>query len=149
MRYILMILLALAVTSCATRTGPHTEKQSTTGAATAQQTAPDEPVVTAYIPPATPQYTRPEPSRAVQVLMQRAEDQRRAGQLVSAASSLERALRIDPQNPVLWNQLAHVRLEQGQYERVAGLASKSNLYAAPEDTALRQDNQYLIERSRR
>ena len=83
------------------------------------------------------------------MLLRRAADQRAAGQLVAAAGSLERALRIEPRNPVLWNQLAHVRLEQKQYHLASGLAAKSNALAVSEDLALRQDNQAIIAKARR
>ncbi|WP_295390602.1 tetratricopeptide repeat protein, partial [Thiolapillus sp.] len=105
------------------------------------------PEVTAYREPATPKYSRPEPARAVQALSRRAEDQRASGQLVAAAASLERALRIEPKNAVLWNRLAHVRYEQKQYALASSLAAKSNAFAG-QDQALRADNNKLISRSR-
>ncbi len=110
---------------------------------------PDAVEVIAYRPSPQPVYTRPEPAKAVQVLLRRAADQRAAGQLVAAAGSLERALRIAPRNPLLWNQLAHVRVEQKQYHLASGLAAKSNAFAASEDLALRQDNQAIIARAKR
>lgn len=110
---------------------------------------PDTVEVIAYRPAPQPVYTRPEPAKAVQVLLRRAADQRAAGQLVAAAGSLERALRIEPRNPVLWNQLAHVRMEQQQYHLASGLAAKSNAFAATGDHALRQDNQAIIARAKR
>lgn len=105
--------------------------------------------VMAYRPAPQPIYTRPEPAKAVLVLQRRAADQRATGQLVAAAGSLERALRIEPRNPVLWNQLAHVRVEQKQYQLASGLAAKSNAFAASEDIALRQDNQVIIDSAKR
>ena len=110
---------------------------------------PDAVEILAYRPSPQPVYTRPEPAKAVQVLLRRAADQRAAGQLVAAAGSLERALRIEPRNPVLWNQLAHVRLEQKQYHLASGLAAKSNALAVSEDFALRQDNKAIIAKARR
>src|SRR2546425_2701926 len=38
-----------------------------------------------------------------------------AGRLANAAASLERALRIEPRNPRLWQELARVRLKKGVY----------------------------------
>ena len=40
---------------------------------------------------------------------------------------LERALRIEPRNPVLWHELARIRLEQGQYRQAENMAAKSNM----------------------
>lgn len=106
------------------------------------------PEVTAYREPVTPKYTRPEPARAVQALVKRAEDQRASGQLVAAAASLERALRIEPKNAVLWNRLAHIRFEQKQFSLASSLAAKSNAFAGA-DQSLRADNNRLISRARR
>jgi cytochrome c-type biogenesis protein CcmH/NrfG len=119
------------------------------GSASPRPVDPDAVEVIAYRQSPPPVYTRPEPARAVQVLQRRAADQRASGQLVAAAGSLERALRIEPRNPVLWNQLAHVRVEQKQYHLASGLAAKSNAFAASEDLALRQDNQAIIAREKR
>jgi tetratricopeptide (TPR) repeat protein len=106
------------------------------------------PEVTAYREPVTPKYSRPQPAKAVQALSKRAEDQRASGQLVAAAASLERALRIEPKNALLWNRLAHVRFEQKQYALASSLAAKSNAFAG-QDQALRADNNKLISLSRR
>lgn len=77
-------------------------------------------------------------------LSTRADDQRAAGDLNAASSSLERALRIEPNNPVLWNRLARVRLEQKQYEQATQMAKRSNSFAAADDAGLRRDNQDII-----
>jgi len=105
------------------------------------------PVVTAYREPVTPKYSQPAPAKAVQALVKKAEDQRASGQLVAAAASLERALRIEPKNALLWNHLAHVRYEQKQYGLASSLAAKSNAFAG-QNQALRADNNKLISRTR-
>ncbi|WP_457673370.1 tetratricopeptide repeat protein [Thiolapillus sp.] len=105
------------------------------------------PEITAYREPAIPEHARPQPARAVQALMDRARRQQQNGELVAAASSLERALRIEPKNAELWNRLAHVRYEQKQYSLAASLAAKSNALAGS-DGALRADNDELIRRAR-
>jgi cytochrome c-type biogenesis protein CcmH/NrfG len=71
-----------------------------------------------------------------------------AGNLPSAAASLERALRIEPRNPRLWHELARVRLKQGQHAQAESVAARSNSWAA-EDNALRAENWRLIAESRR
>ena len=108
-----------------------------------------EPRIAAYTPPARPRVARPAPKRAVAVLMRRAEDQRRAGDLAAAAASLERALRIAPRDPVLWSRLARVREQQRRYGMAVELAEKSNALAAPGDRALLRANWRLIARVRR
>lgn len=97
-----------------------------------------------------PRQVRPEPvtSGAVKGLLQKADKQRQAGDRMGAASSLERALRIEPRNAHLWNRLARVRLEQKQFSQAADLAAKSNSLAAS-DRWLRQDNWRLISQAKR
>jgi predicted Zn-dependent protease len=80
--------------------------------------------------------------------MQSARTDAAAGRLTSAAASLERALRIEPRNPRLWNQLARVRLQQGDNAQAESLAARSNGYAGG-DSALRADNQRIIDEARR
>jgi tetratricopeptide (TPR) repeat protein len=80
---------------------------------------------------------QPEPSgnTAVQALLNKAHGQAAAGRMDDAGANLERALRIEPRNPVLWQELARVRLDQGQYGQAENLAAKSN--------ALAGSNRYL------
>lgn len=73
--------------------------------------------------------TQPSGNTAVMTLLSKAQHQSAAGQLDEAGESLERALRIEPRNPVLWHDLARVRLEQGQYRQAENLAAKSNVLA--------------------
>lgn len=91
----------------------------------------------------------PEPSRnaAVVALLDKAQAQSSAGQLEAAGASLERALRIEPRNPVLWQELARVRLGQGQYRQAENLAAKSNALAG-NDKGLRAENWRIIGQAR-
>jgi len=106
------------------------------------------PQIAAYTPPAAPQYARPQPSRAVEVLKDRAADQQRQGDHAAATASLERALRIAPDDAVLWHRLADVRLAQQRYDLVAQLAAKSNSLAPAADTALQRANWSMIAEAR-
>ena len=69
------------------------------------------------------------------------------GKLDSAEASFERALRIEPRNPTLWQELAKLRLQQGQYQQAEGLAAKSNGWAGI-DKKLRADNWRIIGQAR-
>lgn len=91
--------------------------------------------------------TRPQ-SPAVIALLDTAEQQANAGDLESAAASLERAIRIDPRNPVLWYHLATVRLSQGDAHAAEQLATKSNSLA-PGNSVQQSRNWQLIARARR
>jgi len=70
-----------------------------------------------------------------------------AGRLVQAAASLERALRIEPRNPHLWQELARVRMKQGDYAQVESVAARSNSWAGG-DNRLRAENWRLIAQAR-
>lgn len=68
----------------------------------------------------------PQTSKAALALLAKARDAANQGQLTVAEAQLERALRIEPQNAVLWHYMAKLRLHQGQLSQAAGLAAKSN-----------------------
>jgi tetratricopeptide (TPR) repeat protein len=70
-----------------------------------------------------------------------------AGRLANAAASLERALRIEPRNPRLWQELARVRLKQGDYAQAESTAARSNSWAGS-DNVLRAENWRLIAHAR-
>jgi tetratricopeptide (TPR) repeat protein len=53
-----------------------------------------------------------------------------AGQSEKAAATIERALRIEPKNALLWHHLALVRLQQQQWQQAIAMARKSNALAA-------------------
>jgi len=96
--------------------------------------------------PAPPPAQRPE-NIAVAGLMENARADVAAGRLSNAAASLERALRIEPRNPRLWQELARVRLRQGQYAQAESLAARSNAWAGG-DSALRAENARIIAEAR-
>jgi Tfp pilus assembly protein PilF len=86
-------------------------------------------------------------SVAVAGLMDSARSDAAAGRLAEAAATLERALRIEPRNPRLWQELAHVRLQQGDFPQAESLAQRSNSWAGS-DSALRAENARIIEQAR-
>jgi tetratricopeptide (TPR) repeat protein len=97
-------------------------------------------------------YGKPQPPAAqppaVLALLDRAEQQANAGELGSAAVTLERAIRIDSRNPVLWHHLASVRLAEGESAQAEQLAAKSNSLA-PGNRPLQARNWQLIAEARR
>jgi len=96
---------------------------------------------------APPPYLGPRESVAVAGLMESARADAAAGRLPTAAASLERALRIEPRNPRLWQELARVRLKQGDYAQAESTAARSNSWAGG-DNQLRAENWRLIARAR-
>ena len=92
---------------------------------------------------------KPQPSSpAVIALMQQANSDRQAGNLDLAVSRLERAVRIQPQNPMLWHELARIRLQQ-QQPRLAEELAKKSIALAQSDTQLIQKNWRLIAQARK
>jgi hypothetical protein len=102
------------------------------------------PQALAYAPP--PQ--RPSLSPAAAALAEQAEQQRQTRDYVGAAATLERALRIEPQQAYLWNRLARVRLEQGYQAQAGNLAARSNSLAKDEP-GVKRDNWSIIAAARR
>ena len=77
----------------------------------------------------SPYLMRTSATTALESLLDKAKEHYKAEQFEQAAAVLERALRIDSNHPVLWHNLAGVRLAQGDWIRAANLASKSNAVA--------------------
>jgi len=101
--------------------------------------------------PEAPPAAAPPPHKenvAIAGLMESARSASASGDLSGAAASLERALRIEPRNPRLWQELARVRLKQGQFAQAESVAARSNSWAG-EDRGLRAENWRLIAESRR
>ena len=92
--------------------------------------------------PAPPPVARSE-NVAVAGLIESARADAAAGKLTTAAASIERALRIEPRNPRLWQELARVRLQQEQFVQAENMAKRSNSFAGS-DNALRAENWRLI-----
>jgi type II secretory pathway component HofQ len=83
----------------------------------------------------------------VVALLDQADSYHRSGDSTNEAASVERALRIDPQNASLWTRLAAVRLDQNRPEQAEQLALKSNALAGG-DRALQARNWRLVAQAR-
>ena len=112
------------------------------GCALVQQPAP----VSAPAPAPAPPAARTE-NAAIAGLLDSARADAASGRLANAAASLERALRIEPRNPRLWQELARVRLKQGEYAQTESTAARSNSWAGG-DSTLRAENWRLIAQAR-
>ena len=149
---VVMQLSGCATTSMSTTNDVNTATPATTepaGTSTTREpnaSAIDEPVRPApKLPPAyTDAQTTTHP--AVLALLNEATRQESSGDLEVAAAKLERALRIEPRNALLWHHLAAVRLRQGQTQLAVSLAQKSNSFAA-RDAELVERNQRIIEQA--
>jgi len=66
-----------------------------------------------------------------------------AGQFNKAEVTLERALRVEPRNPVLWHEMARVKYGKKQYGQAIQFCLKANSLAGRNNSLIRQ-NWYLI-----
>ena len=136
MRFLILIVLLTA--GCAT------QSPAPTPASTPSERQP----VPAPAPPVSSSEPRKTENVAVASILQNARAEAASGRLANAAASIERALRIEPRNPRLWNELARVRLQQRDYAQAEATAARSNSFAGS-DAALRQNNSDLIAQARR
>lgn len=83
-------------------------------------------------------------SSAVMSLMLRSRVDVLAGRYDAAIDKLERGLRIESDNPDLWNKLAEVHYKQGNDEQVIAMAQQSLRLAAEDDVKLQRRNWKLI-----
>ncbi|MFQ5660496.1 MAG: tetratricopeptide repeat protein [Gammaproteobacteria bacterium] len=67
---------------------------------------------------------------AVIALMDDAQAYVNSGNRETAAATLERALRLEPKNALIWHRLGALRLQQGAWQQALALARKSNALAA-------------------
>src|SRR2546430_15121265 len=113
-RLLTLILIAAGLSACATRAalppGAPPSAESPTG------TAQPEPPIPGQAVPAPPERPAPGAPRqfhigpAASSLVTQARTQAGGGEFGPAAATLERALRIEPGNPLLWIEVGGVRL---------------------------------------
>lgn len=79
----------------------------------------------------TPHWINAEPANnnAVAALLKESRDEYAQKRYEQSAALLERALRIEPRNAILWHDLAGVRLEQEEWRKAMSLAARSNEFA--------------------
>lgn len=127
-----VLLLGLVLTGCATVTPPEPQPEGlSVGESDTVQVRPGR-----------------ETSRPVLALLDKARDAARQGDLDMAEAQLERALRIEPRNAILWHYMAKLRLNQGRLDQAAGLAAKSNSLDQQRNTTLQADNWRIIAHAR-
>jgi len=74
--------------------------------------------------PPPPRATR-SMSRAAKALMLAAKAESAVGRNDAAINKIERALRIEPQSPELWYELANFNFKKGRYDQAIGFARKA------------------------
>ena len=91
------------------------------------ETRPGEPPSTVEEPQPAPAPVVREPTlgAASRALVSQAQTQVATKNYAVAASSIERALRIEPDNPLLWIELGKVRLVEGNYVQAENMGRKA------------------------
>jgi tetratricopeptide (TPR) repeat protein len=125
--------LMLAGCPASLRTSPDPE-----GSARPSSASPNAP--TPELPPVVP---RPAPpprefklSPATQSLVAQAHTLQGRGDLLGASSTLDRALRIEPSNPLLWIELGRIRLVEGDAHQAEVCGRKALALASSDQRAL-------------
>lgn len=141
----LILLVVLAVSGCAlppfatTRDDAGAKPPAATGAGagpvltTPTETLPPpsgttEPVIDAPAPALPRERPRVAPATlgpASRALVTQAQAQRKKGDLPGASVSLERALRIEPSNPLLWIEMGKLRMDQQNYPQAENMGRKA------------------------
>lgn len=124
-----MLLASAALTACAVpspyeRPAPPPEQQPPE---TPPETRPGESPSTTPEPTPAPAPVVREPTlgAASRALVSQAQTQMATKNYIVAASSIERALRIEPDNPLLWIELGKVRFAEGNYVQAENMARKA------------------------
>jgi hypothetical protein len=133
LRAVSAVTVLLAVSACVVQ--PPQRTPSPPGSPSPSE----PPVETRPIPPTEPSAPPPptvirEPvlGAAAQSLVAQAQGQMRSRNYAVAASSIERALRIEPGNPLLWIELGRVRQAEGNYVQAENMGRKAvSLTSAP------------------
>lgn len=108
-------------------------------------------------PPAAPGTVEPQPpparttppvSAATQALVTQSRTYQAAGQYEQAAASIERALHIEPRQPLLWLELGSIRLKEGDFAQAEGMGRKA-LSLSAGDAALTARAEQLIGAARK
>ena len=127
LRALLIVGLAATLSACALREAqPGPPGEGPGGAPGSAQPAPSGPA-----PPGTPERPTPPAARqfhlspATSALVSQAHAQADGGDLGPAAATLERALRIEPDNPLVWIELGRVRLAESNAGQADALGRKA------------------------
>lgn len=101
-----------------------------------QQPAPEQVIeapAPAQIPKERPRTAPATLAPASRALVSQAQAQRKKGDLPGASVSLERALRIEPNNPLLWIEMGRLRMDQRNYPQAENMGRKALTMAVGDD----------------
>lgn len=138
MKRILPLLLVAAVLAACRSTGPY---ESPRGPEAPTPGPPPPPPVEEPAPTPPPPVQPPAPTKQYQLgaasaaLVQQAHTQVASGNSALGVATIERALRIEPDNPLLWIELGKVHEEEGRYSQADSMARKALQLAAGDPRA--------------
>jgi tetratricopeptide (TPR) repeat protein len=123
------LIAALAIGGCAAPS-PYQKPAPAPGPSTQEppvQTQPGSPPTTVEEPQPLPEPITREPTLgpASRALVSQAQSQLATKNFAVAASSIERALRIEPDNPLLWIELGKVRQAEGNYVQAENMGRRA------------------------
>jgi len=129
----LTMLIALALSGC-TLAGPSPGGSPSPAGGAAGPNAPAaQSAPPAQAPPAPPRQFRV--GAAAATLVEQAHRQAAGGDYVAATATLERALRIEPDNPLLWLELGRVRLSENNPAQADAMGRKALALATGDPSA--------------
>lgn len=99
--------------------------------------------------PLPPPRTAPPVSTASQALLTQSRGHQAAGRYEQAAASIERALRIEPRQPVLWLELGNIRLKEGDFAQAESMGRKALSLATGDATLTARAEQLIATAKRR
>jgi tetratricopeptide (TPR) repeat protein len=154
----LLALLALSACSAAPfRTepagGPPSPRPATGGGPVLEtpgeevviQPEPERAIATPPAPVLSPAPREQRPKRppatlspASRALVSQAQTQRRKGDLPGASVTLDRALRIEPNNPLLWIEMGRLRMDQRNFAQAENMGRKALSMAVGDDATQSQ-----------
>jgi tetratricopeptide (TPR) repeat protein len=102
------------------------------------------------VPPVPPPHAAPPPrenhlSPATQSLATQAQSLMARGDFDAASSTLDRALRIEPNNPLLWIELGQLRLAENDPHQAEGCGRKALALASGDRSAQKQAGRVLAD----
>jgi tetratricopeptide (TPR) repeat protein len=122
---------------------PPAEGSSSPGAPAAASSLTTPPASPAARPPPAPRENHLSP--ATHALVAQARTLLARGDFDAASSTLDRALRIEPNNPLLWIELGRVRFAERDLHQAEGCARKALALASGDHGAQRQAGRLLAD----
>ena len=140
---------AAALLSACSLLAPHPPSSQPPTPQTSSPQPPGSPAPLQSLPPPAPQV--PPPARenhlsaATRSLVTQARTQVAHGDLPAASSTLDRALRIEPNNPLLWIELGRLRLAESDAHQAEGCGRRALALASGDRIAQAQAGRLLAD----